>query len=584
MGASPDEQQGAGMIGAVVPVGGEDRPVAGSSGGVVRVVVRRGEYHDPVTLMEASEAARAVAGVSHVAVGMAEPLNMVIFAQRHGYEVGGDGLGANDLVIGVRAGDEAAAAEAVGVVERWLSERRGERLVLDVGSYVFVGGDGVGRLGGRGAEAGVLPEGLVSRAEVIDRANDEAVRRMQEARPLVVGVATAAEVLPGMGARTFLHAGPPIDWADMSGPLRGAIVGAVLLEGLAEDPDDAVRRAQAGEFEFAPGHERGALGPMAGVISASMPLWVVENEARGNRAYCTLSEGPGGTFRFGAFGPDVIERLHWMRAILGPVVRSALERLPAPLDLRAISADAVQMGDELHNRNHAATAQLLRTLAPALMNVVDVSEPDRRAVARYIAGDHFFYLNLSMATGKATADAASGVEHSTIVTTMARNGTEFGLRVSGTGEQWYTAPSSSVHGLYFPGYRREDANRDLGDSTITETIGLGGFVMAGAPAISHVAGMNAEEAVRATLSMYDITWAESNHYRIPALGFRGSPLGIDCRKVVSTGIVPIADTGIAHREAGIGIVGRGVVWPPIEPFAAALDRLAGNDPPEVHNG
>jgi hypothetical protein len=253
-------------------------------------------------------------------------------------------------------------------------------------------------------------------------------------------------------------------------------------------------------------------------------------------------------------------------------VRSALERLPAPLDLRAISAQAVQMGDELHNRNRAGTAEVFRALAPALMEV-DAPSSDVSDVARYIAGDLFFYLNLSMASGKATADAASGIEDSTIVTTIARNGTEVGVRVSGTGERWFTAPSRPIRGLYFPGYRREDANRDLGDSTITETIGLGGFVMAGAPAIGHVAGVSAEDAVRATLSMYEITWAESTNYRIPALGFRGSPVGIDCRKVVSTGIVPVANTGIAHRQPGVGVIGRGLVWPPIAPFVDAVQAL-----------
>src|ERR671939_549688 len=318
MGASPEEQQGTRMPDAITSVNGETEP--SSSAAVVRVVVRRGEYHDPVTLMEASEAARSVAGVSHVAVGMAEPLNVLIFAQRHGYEVAADGLAPDDLVIALRASDEAAADEALAAIERWLAERGGARQVVDVGPYVFAGGAGVERMRWRVAEAGgdgALPEALASRAEVIARANDEAVGRMQEARPLVVGVATAGDVLPGMEPRTFLHAGPPIEWADMSGPLRGAIIGAALLEGLAENPDDAGRRAQAG---------------------------VVENETRGNRAYCTFSEGLGGPFRFGAFGPEVIERLRWLRAVLAPVVRSALERLPAPLDLRAISADAVQMG------------------------------------------------------------------------------------------------------------------------------------------------------------------------------------------------------------------------------------------------
>jgi len=503
-------------------------------------------------------------------------LNMVIFAQRHGYEVGTDGLDPDDLVIALRASDEAAADEALAVIERWLAERGGARQVVDVGPYVFAGGERVERMRWRVAEArgdGALPEGLASRAELIARANDEAVGRMQEARPLVVGVATAADVLPGMGARTFLHAGPPIEWADMSGPLRGAIIGAVLLEGLAEDPDDAVRRAQAGEFEFAPGHERAALGPMVGVISPSMPVWVVENETRGNRAYCTFSDALGGPFRFGAFGADVIEQLRWLRAVLAPVVRSALERLPAPLDLRAISADAVQMGDEVHNRNRAATAEVFRALAPAFMEV-DAPSDDVSAVARYIASNDYFYLNLSMASGKATADAASGIDHSTIVTTIARNGTEVGLRVSGTGERWFTAPSGEIRALFRPGYRGEDANRDLGDSTITETIGLGGFVMAGAPAIGHFAGITAEDALRATLSMYEITWAESINYRIPALGFRGSPVGIDCRKVMSSAIVPVANTGIAHGQPGVGVIGGGIVRLPLRPFAAALEALA----------
>jgi hypothetical protein len=359
----------------------------------------------------------------------------------------------------------------------------------------------------------------------------------------------------------------------MSGPLRGAVIAAALLERLASDPDDAVRRAQAGEFEFAPGHERGALGPMAGVITHSMPVWIVENEVRGNRACCTFSEGLGGPFRFGAFDASVIERLRWICSVLAPIMKTVVERLPAPLDLRAISADAVQMGDEVHNRNRAATSLLLRAVAPTLLELDERSD-DVAEVGQYIAADDFFYLNLSMASGKATADAAAGVEYSTIVTAMARNGTEFGLRMSGTGDRWFTAPSSEIRGLYHPGYGREDANRDMGDSTITETIGLGGFVTAAAPAMVHFAGITAEDAMRATLAMYEITWAESVNYRIPALGFRGSPLGIDCRKVVDTGVLPWCDTGIAHREAGTGIVGGGVVRPPMASFTEAVRTLA----------
>jgi hypothetical protein len=548
---------------------------------VERVVVRRGAFHDPVSLMAAAEEARSLEGVSQVALGMGEPLNLTIIGARHGYDLGADGpSGPEDLVIALRADSDAAAEQALGVVERALAARRGTYEVVDVGPYVFAGelrGEPVERIdwrAGRPADVEAELTLLDARGEAIARANDVAVGRMQDARPLVVGVAVARDVLPGMTDRTLLHAGPPIEWAAMTGPMRGAVIGAALLEGWAEDAEDAVHQAEAGAFAFAPGHERGALGPMAGVISPSMPVWAVENDAHGNRAYCTLSEGLGGPFRFGAFAPSVIERLRWMRAVLAPIVGSALERLPAPPDLRAITAGALEMGDEVHNRNPAATSLVFRALAPALMDI-DAPSSDIVDVARYLAGDDFLYLNLSMAGGKATADAASGIEDSTIVTTMARNGTEFGLRVSGTGDRWFTAPSSRIQAIFHPGYGHEDANPDMGDSTITETTGLGGFAWAAAPAIGHFAGVSAEDVVRATLTMYDITWAESAHYRIPALGYRGSPLGIDCLKVAATGIAPVADTGVAHREAGVGKVGGGFVRPPMAPFVAAVQALAG---------
>jgi hypothetical protein len=546
---------------------------------IERVIVHHDRFHDPITLMEASERVRGLDDVVHVAVGMADPLNLYIISGRHGYDLDRNAnVGPNDLVIAVRAESEEAGDEAIAAIESHLAERSGGREVSGIGSYEYVaevrGHDKIERMTWQEAPA-ARDEALArleGDADRIAEANDRAVQRMQEARPLVVGVGTAGEVLPGMTARTFLHAGPPIDWPDMSGPLRGAIIGAALFEGLASDPDDAVRKAEHGAFEFAPGHEHGALGPMAGVISPSMPVWIVENVTHGNRAHCTFSEGLGGPFRFGAYDESVIERLHWIRSVLARVIAAALERLPRPIDLRATNAQALEMGDEVHNRPVAGSSLLFRALAPALF---ESGEPAREIaeVAHYLANDTFFYLNLSMVSGKATADAAAGVDHSTIVTAMARNGTEFGLRVSGTGDRWFTAPSSEIRGVYLPGYRREDANRDMGDSTITETIGLGGFAWAAAPAIIHFAGIAAEDALRASLAMYDITWAESINYRLPALGYRGTPLGIDCRKVVATGILPVADTGVAHREPGVGIIGGGVVRPPMEPFAAAVKAI-----------
>ncbi|HEX2051678.1 MAG TPA: DUF1116 domain-containing protein [Actinomycetota bacterium] len=422
--------------------------------------------------------------------------------------------------------------------------------------------------------AGALTR-LALSSDAIARANDEATTRMQDARPMLTGIDIARDLVDDMDARTFLHAGPPIEWADASGPLRGAIAGAAVLEGVAADPDEAARMAARGEFRLVSCHERNAVGPMAGVVSASMPMFVVVNETHGNRAYCTLNEGLGKVLRYGANDRGVIARLEWMRDVLARVLVAALERLGEPIDLRAMIAQAVQMGDEGHNRNRAGTSLLLRTLLPALLTI-DEPSGDVAAAAAFVAGNDHFFLNLVMPAGKATADAAAGVPSSSIVTAMARNGTELGVRVSGTGDEWFTGPAGVVDGLYLPGFGPEDANRDIGDSTITETIGLGGFAMAAAPAVVRFVGGSASDALAATRAMYEITWTESEHYQVPALGFRGVPLGIDCREVVHTGVLPLVNTGIAHRDAGVGQVGAGLVKPPMEAFVAATRALAGS--------
>lgn len=423
-----------------------------------------------------------------------------------------------------------------------------------------------------GADAEVALRRLAPFAARTAAANDRALQRMQEAQPRLVGVGRASQLV-GLEERTFLHAGPPIEWPDMSGPLRGAVIGAALYEGLAESADDAASRAQAGEYAFTPCHERGTVGPMAGVVSHSMPMWIVENEAHGNRAYCTFNEGLGKVLRYGAFDEEVVVRLRWLRDVMAPVMEQTLAALPEPLDLRAMTAQALQMGDEGHNRNRAGTSLLLRELLPAFLSI-DAPSSDVREVARFIAGNDHFYLNLTMPAAKCAADAAADVEDASIVTAMARNGTEFGVRLSGTGGAWFNGPSGVIDGLYLPGYGPEDANRDIGDSTITETVGIGGFAMAAAPAIVRFVGGGAEDALAATRAMYEICWAESDSYQIPALGFRGSPVGIDCREVAHTGVLPFVNTGIAHREPGVGQIGAGLVEPPLEAFVAATRALA----------
>lgn len=415
--------------------------------------------------------------------------------------------------------------------------------------------------------------GLAPHAPRIANANDAAVARMNEAHPKVTGVGVARDLIDDMGPTTFLHAGPPIEWGDMSGPLRGAIIGAAIYEGLADDAGGAERRAASGDFELVPCHERGAVGPMAGVVSASMPMWIVTDAAHGNRACSTFNEGLGKVLRYGAHDGHVIERLRWIEQVLARVVSSALHKLDEPLDLRALIAGALQMGDEGHNRNRAGTSLLLRELLPVLL---DSDEPRTEVIdcARFISGNDHFFLNLVMAAGKATADSAAGIEGSSVVVAMARNGTEFGVRLSGTGDRWFTGPAGDVEGLYLPGFSVADANPDIGDSTITETIGVGGFAMAAAPAIVRFVGGSPADAIAATRSMYEITWGESEHYKVPALGFRGTPLGIDCRSVVHTGVLPVVNTGIAHKDPGVGQVGAGLVDPPMEAFVGATRALA----------
>ena len=404
-------------------------------------------------------------------------------------------------------------------------------------------------------------------------ANATAVARILSARPVLVDVRPAGEVIPFLAGdgRALLHSGPPIEWARMCGPMQGAAIGAVLFEGWASSADDARALLDEGDVRFAPCHEHRVVGPMAGLVAPSMPVVVVENADRANRAYATLNEGLGKVLRFGAYDETVLARLAWMRDVLGPALGQVLRR-EGPVDLKALTAQALQMGDEGHNRNAAATSLFARTVAPWLVRHVD-----REAAAAVLdflrANDHFF-LNLSMAAAKSTMDAAADIETSTVVVAMARNGVDFGIRLSGTADEWFTTPVGVPDGLYFPGYGPGDANPDLGDSSITETAGIGGFAMAAAPAIVRFVGGSAEDALGYTREMGRITLAQNPAFGIPSLGFAGTPTAIDARRVVESGVAPVINTGIAHREAGIGQIGAGIARAPLACFTGALVELA----------
>ena len=407
----------------------------------------------------------------------------------------------------------------------------------------------------------------------IDQANQVAVERMMAARPILKSVAAARDVIPGMHDKLLLHAGPPIEWARMSGPLRGAIIGALLFEGLAAGEAQATAMAAGGKIQFAPCHEHSTVGPMAGVTSASMQVYVVENVTHGNRAYSNLNEGYGKVLRYGAYSPDVLKKLHWMNDTLGPLLAAALASSDEGLDIRSLLAEALHMGDEGHNRNKAGSLLYLKWLAPLVARVAPDSAIEAD-VLKFLGDNALSVLNPVMAGCKAMADAAHNVEGSTVVSAMARNGTDFGLRVSGLGDAWFTAPCETPQGLWFPGFSAADANPDIGDSTITETAGIGGFAMATAPAIVTFVGSTPKDALNATLEMYEITVAEHKQFTIPALDFRGTPTGIDIRKVVEKGITPRINTGVAHKEAGVGQIGAGLVRPPMAIFEAALIAYA----------
>ena len=409
--------------------------------------------------------------------------------------------------------------------------------------------------------------------ELIAQANRDALHRLLSADPVLIDVIPASEAIPALKNHMILHSGPPIEWADMCGPMQGAIAGIAKFEGWATSLEDAVQKAAAGAFEFHPNHHFDAVGPMTGMTTISQPLMVVENRKFGNRAYCALNEGLGKVMRFGGNDDEVLARLAWLRDDFGPAFGKAL-RSGDGIPLKHLVARGLSMGDEMHQRNVACSGLILRELAPALARTSTNNEALAKALA-FIGGNDQFFLNVAMAMGKSIMDPVRNIEGSTIVTAMSRNGTDFGIRVSGTGDQWFTAPVEMPEGFYFPGFTEADANPDMGDSTIIETIGLGGFAMGAAPAVAGFVGAGAaSDAGSFTRTMSEITTGENLEWTIPGMDYLGVPTGIDIRMVLETGLAPTINTGIAHKEPGIGQVGAGVVRAPLKCFEQALVAFA----------
>ncbi len=409
--------------------------------------------------------------------------------------------------------------------------------------------------------------------EKIENANAESLRRMLHADPVLVDVQPAGKVIKGLGEGVILHSGPPIAWERMCGPMQGAVCGIAVFEGWADDLRQAQNAAAAGHFTFRPNHHFGAVGPMTGMTTVSQPVFIVENRAFGNRAFCTINEGLGKVMRFGGNDAEVLNRLRWIADVLGPALSAALRQCGG-IPLKGLIARGLAMGDEMHQRNVACSSLFLREIAPSLAATVGGSKRLAEIFA-FIAGNDQFFLNIAMAMAKAITDPAKDIAGSTVITSMCRNGADFGVQVSATGDDWFTAPVEVPTGMYFPGYSERDANPDMGDSAIVETIGLGGFAMATAPAVAgFVGGGAASEASQYTRAMYEITIGRNPDWTMPNLDYAGVPTGIDIRKVLRTGILPYINTGIAHRKPGIGQVGAGIARAPLACFEQALVAVA----------
>jgi hypothetical protein len=406
----------------------------------------------------------------------------------------------------------------------------------------------------------------------IEKANAAVVEKFMEARPVATTMAVAREVVPGFHDNMLLHAGPPVTWERMSGPMRGAMIGALIFEGKAKTGEEAEKMLASGKIEFSPCHEHMCTGPMAGVISPSQLVYVVENKTHGIKCFSNLNEGRGKVLRMGAYSQDVLDKLRWMETTLGPTVKTALEAMDG-IDVRAVLSKALHMGDDGHNRLDAASVLWTTQLAPWIAKTAK-DTATAFDVIKFLGENALSILNPVMAGCKTMTAAGHNVEGSTIVTIMSRNGTDWGIKVSGLGDKWFTAESPIVKSLYFPGFSEKDACRDIGDSVITETAGIGGFAMATAPALVTFIGGAPRDAINTTLDMYEITYGEHKQFTIPFLDFRGTPTGVDIRKVVEKQITPRVNTGVAHKDAGVGQVGAGVASAPMSLFEDALVAFA----------
>lgn len=408
--------------------------------------------------------------------------------------------------------------------------------------------------------------------KTIDEANQAVAAKIVAGSPFLLDVVPAKSVIKELNqGKVLLHAGPPITYDKMVDPIQGACVGAALFEEWCDTEEEAREMLESGEVKLIPCHHVNAVGPMGGITSANMAVLVVENKTDGNRAFCTMNEGIGAVLRFGAYSDEVITRLRWMSDTLAPVLSAALKTKEDGLNINVLIAKAIAMGDEFHQRNIAASLAFLKEMAPIIVGLTDIDQVKREEVVQFLADTDQFFLNVMMASAKAVMDGARQIQEGAIVTAMCRNGHEFGIRIAGMGDEWFTGPVNTPQGLYFSGFSETDAAPDMGDSAITETFGVGGMAMIAAPAVTRFVGSGGfYDALNTSDEMTEICIDTNPNFPVPTWDFKGICLGIDARKVVETGILPVINTGIANKKAGLGQIGAGTVTPPIDCFEKAV--------------
>jgi hypothetical protein len=419
--------------------------------------------------------------------------------------------------------------------------------------------------------AAVAPDATRS----VGEANAESFSRLEAADPWVVDVALARDVIPAYADNLVLTSGAPMSWEDYAGGQREALIGGALFEGLASTREEAIAGYASGDIRIGSCHDYGAVGSLAGIYTASMPVFVVENRSLGNLGFCNFYEGKEPRrLNYGCYDDGVHDRLVHVNTVLAPVVGEAIRRVGG-IALKPMIARALRMGDEVHSRNAAASMLFNREILPAVLDMVRDDVPGVRETVVHLAENDYFFLRLSMAAAKVSADAMV-VPGSTLVSAMAFSCRGFAIRLAGLGDQWFEGPPPVHEGKLFRGHTEDEITWMGGESPITETVGLGGFAQACALSLQDYQGGSAGIMIERNRQMYEITYGENVTYRIPLFDFRGTPTAIDARRVLATGITPVMDVGLAGRDGGQ--IGAGIIRAPRECFELAMSAFNAGDP------